>query len=70
MRIWLYTSVKGSWITSTAISVAAHGVLVGAAVYGAGVRARQLDEMIAKRVSEFRITPPAPAEHTRAKPVP
>ena len=51
MRIWLYTSVKGSSIGSTAISVAAHVVLVGAAVYGTGVRARQLDEMIAERIS-------------------
>lgn len=59
MRIWLHTPVKGSSIaSSTAISVAAHVVLVGAAVYGTGVSARQLDETIAERISYLHYLPP------------
>ena len=59
MRIWLHTSAKGFSIGgSSAISVAAHAVLIGAAVYGTGVRARRLEEAIANRVSALRYLPP------------
>lgn len=59
MRIWLHTSAKGLSIGgSSAISVVAHAVLIGAAVYGTGVRARLLDEVIANRASVLRYLPP------------
>ena len=59
MRIWLHTSVKGSSMGgSTALSVVAHAVLVGAAVYGTGVRARQLEQTIADRVALLHYLPP------------
>lgn len=59
MRIWLHTSVKGSSIgASAAISVVAHVALVGAAVYGTGISARQLVERMAERTSNLRYLPP------------
>ena len=59
MRIWLHATAKGSTIGgSTAFSVAAHAVLVGAAIYGTGVRARQLDQSIAERVALLHYLPP------------
>jgi TonB family protein len=59
MRIWLHSTAKGSSIgSSTAISVVAHVVLVGAAVYGTGVSARQLEQAIAERVSYLHYLPP------------
>ena len=59
MHIWLQASAKGSSIAaSTAISVAAHVMLVGAAVYGTGLRARQLGEMIEERSSYLHYLPP------------
>jgi TonB family protein len=59
MRIWLHATAKGSSIGgSTAISVVAHVVLVGAAVYGTGVSARQLEQAIADRVSYLHYLPP------------
>lgn len=59
MRIWLHATAKGSTIGgSTAISVAAHAVLIGAAIYGTGVRARQLDQSIAERSALLHYLPP------------
>lgn len=59
MRIWLHATAKGSTITgSTAFSVAAHAVLIGAAIYGTGVRARELDQSIAERSALLHYLPP------------
>ncbi|MEP7001715.1 MAG: energy transducer TonB [bacterium] len=59
MRIWLHSTAKSSSFGgSTAISVVAHVVLVGAAVYGTGVSARQLQQAIAERVSYLHYLPP------------
>ncbi|MEP6989383.1 MAG: energy transducer TonB [bacterium] len=59
MRIWLHTSAKASSVgSSTAISLAAHVVLVSAAVYGTGVRARALEQAIAERSAILRYLPP------------
>ena len=59
MRIWLHTSVNGSSMGgSAALSVVAHAVLVGAAVFGTGVRARQLEQRIADRSSLLHYLPP------------
>ena len=59
MRIWLHATAKGSSIGgSTAFSVVAHAVLIGAAVYGTGVSARQLQQTIADRVSFLHYLPP------------
>ena len=59
MRIWLHTSAKSFSIGgSSAISVAAHAVLIGAAVYGTGERARLLDQAIANRVTALQYLPP------------
>ena len=59
MRIWLHATAKGSSIGgSTAISVVAHAALIGVAVYGTGVSARQLEQTIADRVSLLHYLPP------------
>jgi TonB family protein len=59
MRIWLHSTAKGSSLgSSTAISVVAHVMFVGAAVYGTGVSARQLQQAIAERVSYLHYLPP------------
>ena len=59
MRIWLHATAKGSTIGgSTAVSVVAHAVLIGAAIYGTGVRARQLDQSIAERTALLHFLPP------------
>ena len=59
MRLWHYPSVKGSSNgLSTAFSVVAHVALIGAAVYGTGVSARQLVARIADRTSSPRYLPP------------
>lgn len=59
MRIWLHATAKRSSITgSTAFSFAAHAVLVGAAIYGTGLRARQLDQSIAERIALLHYLPP------------
>ncbi len=59
MRIWLHTSAKASSVgSSTAISLAAHVVLVSAAVYGTGLRARRLEQAIAERSAILRYLPP------------
>ncbi|MEO8624059.1 MAG: energy transducer TonB [bacterium] len=59
MRIWLHSTAKSSSLGgSTAISMVAHAVLVGVAVYGTGVSARQLQQVIAERVSYLHYLPP------------
>jgi protein TonB len=62
MRLWLQTYASASTATpSVFVSVAAHAMLIGAAVYGTGVRSRQLAEEITQRV--YYLPPPdrAPA---------
>lgn len=57
MRLWLHTSAKSSvMLPSTALSVAAHVALVGAAVFGTAARARDIKEEIAQRV--YYLPPP------------
>jgi TonB family protein len=57
MRIWLHSAVKSAAFgPSTAFSVVAHAVLISAAVYGTGVRARAIEEAIAQRI--FYLPPP------------
>ena len=59
MRIWLHATAKGSSIGgSTAFSVAAHVVIVSAAIYGTGVRARELGQTIAERTALLHFLPP------------
>ena len=56
MRIWLYSSVKtGAIGPSTVLSLATHAVLVSAAVYGTGVRAREVERAMAQQI---RFLPP------------
>ncbi len=43
---------------STALSVAVHAVVMSAAIYGTGVRARQLEQSIADRGALLRYLPP------------
>ena len=57
MRIWLHSAVKTTAFgPSSAFSVVAHAVLISAAVYGTGVRARAIEEAIAQRI--FYLPPP------------
>lgn len=57
MRIWLHSAVKTTaFVPSTAFSVLAHAVLISAAVYGTGVRARAIEEAIAQKI--FYLPPP------------
>ena len=57
MRIWLHSAVKTTAFgPGTAFSVVAHAVLISAAVYGTGVRARAIEEAIAQRI--FYLPPP------------
>ena len=57
MRIWLHSTVKSAAFgPSTAFSVVTHVALIGAAVYGTGVRARAVEEAIAQRI--FYLPPP------------
>lgn len=57
MRIWLHSAVKTTAIgPSTAFSIVAHVVLVGAAVYGTGVRARAVEAAIARQI--YYLPPP------------
>jgi TonB family protein len=57
MRIWLHSAVKTTaFAPSSAFSVVAHAVLISAAVYGTGVRARAVEEAIAQRI--FYLPPP------------
>jgi TonB family protein len=56
MRIWLHSSVKTTAIGPGTFSVLAHAVLVSAAVYGTGVRARAIEEAVARRI--YYLPPP------------
>ncbi len=57
MRIWLHSAVKTTaFAPSTAFSVVAHAVLISAAVYGTGLRARAIEEAIAQKI--FFLPPP------------
>jgi TonB family protein len=58
MHIGLYPAAKASTLGGTAFSVATHAVLIAAAVYGTGVRSRELDQAIAERISFIRYLPP------------
>ena len=57
MRIWLHSSAKAAALgPSATISVVAHVALIGAAVYGTGVRARAVEQAIAQRI--YYLPPP------------
>jgi protein TonB len=57
MRLWLHTYAPTTAATpSVIVSVAAHAVLLGAAVYGTGVQARELAEEISQRI--YYLPPP------------
>jgi protein TonB len=57
MRLWLHSYAPTTAVTPSAmLSVAAHVVLVGAAVYGTGERSRQLAEEISQRI--YYLPPP------------
>ena len=57
MRLWLQSYAPASTATpSVFVSVAAHAVLIGAAVYGTGVQARALADEITQRV--YYLPPP------------
>ena len=57
MRLWLHTYAPTTAVTPSAmLSVAAHVVLIGAAVYGTGEHSRELAEEISQRV--FYLPPP------------
>ena len=57
MRLWLQTYTSTTAVTPSAmLSVAAHVVFVGAAVYGTGAQSRQLADEIAQRV--YYLPPP------------
>jgi TonB family C-terminal domain len=57
MRLWIhsYTSTTAA-APSAVLSVAAHVVLIGAAVYGTGVQSRELVEQISQRI--YYLPPP------------
>jgi protein TonB len=64
MRLWLHHYAQTATLTPSAVlSVAAHAVFIGAAVYGTGSRAKQVAEEIAERV--YYLPPPdrMPASH-------
>lgn len=57
MRLWMHSYASTSAATPSAmLSVAAHVVFIGAAVYGTGEQSRELTEEIAQRV--FYLPPP------------
>jgi TonB family protein len=62
MRFWLHTYAPTTAVTPSAVlSVAAHAMLIGAAVYGTGKQASELAEEISQRV--YYLPPP---DRTRA----
>ena len=62
MRLWLHTYAPTTAVTPSAmLSVAAHAMLIGAAVYGTGQQAQELAEEISQRV--YYLPPP---DRTRA----
>jgi len=56
MRFWLQSAVNTTTFGPSTFSVVAHAVLISAAVYGTGVRARAIEEAIAQRI--FYLPPP------------
>jgi TonB family protein len=57
MRLWLHSYTSTTTVAPSAVlSVAAHVVLIGAAVYGTGEQSRQLVEEISQRV--YYLPPP------------
>ena len=59
MRLLLHSTGKAATSAGgTAFSVAAHVVLIAAAVYGTGVRSRAVAREIAERISFIRYLPP------------
>jgi protein TonB len=57
MRLWLHSYTSATTVAPSAmLSVAAHVVLIGAAVYGTGVESRQLVEEISQRI--YYLPPP------------
>lgn len=56
MRIWLHSAVKTTSIGPSTFSVLAHAVLLSAAVYGTGVRARAVEEAVARKI--YYLPPP------------
>jgi TonB family protein len=57
MRLWLHSYTSTTTVAPSAVlSVAAHVVLIGAAVYGTGVQSRELVEEISQRI--YYLPPP------------
>jgi TonB family protein len=57
MRLWLHSYTSTATVAPSAVlSVAAHVVLIGAAVYGTGEQSRQLVEEISQRI--YYLPPP------------
>lgn len=57
MRLWLHSYTSTATVAPSAVlSVAAHVVLIGAAVYGTGEQSRQLAEEITQRI--YYLPPP------------
>jgi TonB family protein len=68
MRLWLQTYTPTTAVTPSAmLSVAAHVVLIGAAVYGTGEQSRQLTEEISQRVFYLPPRDRTPASTTLAE---
>lgn len=68
MRLWLHSYAPTTTVAPSAmLSVAAHVVLIGAAVYGTGEQSRQLAEAISQRV--YYLPPPdrVPASNALAE---
>ncbi len=59
MRMGLYPPAKATTFSGgAAFSVAAHVVLVATAVYATGIRSKEVDRVIAERVSYLKYLPP------------
>jgi TonB family protein len=57
MRLWLHSYTSTTTVAPSAVlSVAAHVVLIGAAVYGTGVQSRELVEEVSQRI--YYLPPP------------
>lgn len=68
MRLWLQSYAPTTAVTPSAmLSVAAHAVFIGAAVYGTGERSREIAEEISQRV--YYLPPPdrTPASDAKAE---
>lgn len=70
MRIWLHTSTKSAALSpSAAVSVVAHAMLIGGAVYGTGKASSAIQQEIAERI--YYLPPPdrTPAAPARVEQV-